>query len=132
MVALGIPIPAQWGQGLQARGVHPAAIRQPFPDDHALLRQRRRGAQTEVRQLFRRSDLFAGDFLFMRKYMPLDLSGKTIMTNTTTKDNMRAAQIVRREGGDHDHAALRRPLVRHEHARSRLDRLCREGETVDR
>ena len=37
---------------------------------------------------FENSDLLAGDFLFMRKYMPQDLSGKTLITNTTTKENI--------------------------------------------
>ena len=34
------------------------------------------------------SDLIAGDFLFMRKYMPARLDGKTVVTNTTTEDNI--------------------------------------------
>ncbi|HOU13800.1 MAG TPA: quinate 5-dehydrogenase [Anaerolineae bacterium] len=34
------------------------------------------------------ADLIAGDFLFMKKYMPADLTGKTIVTNTTTADNV--------------------------------------------
>jgi hypothetical protein len=37
---------------------------------------------------FEESDLIAGDFLFMRKYMPLNLQGKTIVTNTTTEENI--------------------------------------------
>lgn len=36
------------------------------------------------------ADLIAGDFLFMKKYMPEDLSGKTVVTNTTTADNVEA------------------------------------------
>ena len=34
------------------------------------------------------ADLVAGDFLFMRKYMPEDLTGKTVVTNTTTPENV--------------------------------------------
>jgi len=34
------------------------------------------------------ADLIAGDFLFMRKYMPDDLTGKTVVTNTTTAENI--------------------------------------------
>jgi hypothetical protein len=34
------------------------------------------------------ADLLAGDFLFMRKYMPHDLTGKTVVTNTTTEENV--------------------------------------------
>jgi len=37
---------------------------------------------------FQESDLLAGDFLFMRKYMPADLTGKTVLTNTTTEENL--------------------------------------------
>ena len=36
------------------------------------------------------ADLIAGDFLFMKKYMPQDLSGKTVVTNTTTAENVAA------------------------------------------
>jgi hypothetical protein len=34
------------------------------------------------------ADLIAGDFLFMRKYMPENLTGKTVVTNTTTPENV--------------------------------------------
>lgn len=34
------------------------------------------------------ADLLAGDFLFMSKVLPEDLHGKTIVTNTTTADNL--------------------------------------------
>jgi hypothetical protein len=34
------------------------------------------------------ADVIAGDFLFMKKYMPEDLSGKTVVTNTTTAENV--------------------------------------------
>jgi len=44
---------------------------------------------------FEGSDLLAGDFLFMRKYMPIDISGKTIITNTTTDDNI---ELLRQRG----------------------------------
>ena len=41
------------------------------------------------------ADLIAGDFLFMKKYMPEDLSGKTVVTNTTTADNV---ELLRQRG----------------------------------
>jgi hypothetical protein len=40
-------------------------------------------------------DLIAGDFLFMRKHMPQDLSGRTIVTNTTTAQNV---ELLRARG----------------------------------
>ena len=36
------------------------------------------------------ADLIASDFLFMRKHMPQDLQGKTVITNTTTAENIQA------------------------------------------
>jgi hypothetical protein len=44
---------------------------------------------------FDESDLIAGDFLFMRKYMPASLTGKTVVTNTTTEDNI---ELLRSRG----------------------------------
>jgi hypothetical protein len=37
---------------------------------------------------FASSDLIAGDFLSMRKYMPERMDGKTVGTNTTTEENI--------------------------------------------
>lgn len=38
--------------------------------------------------LFKKADIIAGDFLFIRRYMPKDLSGKILITNTTTTENV--------------------------------------------
>jgi GNAT superfamily N-acetyltransferase len=48
------------------------------------------GAESEPKyqRYWEESDLLAGDFLFMRKYLPDDLSGKTVITNTTTPENV--------------------------------------------
>jgi hypothetical protein len=37
---------------------------------------------------WKEAELIAGDFLFMSKVLPHDLSGKTIITNTTTAENV--------------------------------------------
>ncbi len=37
---------------------------------------------------FEQSDLICGDFLYIAKYAPDDLSGKTVLTNTTTEANV--------------------------------------------
>jgi len=88
MVALGIPLPI--------RGIVPfkriARIMLPFVSHFpmSMLFYGSDSAEQEPKyqQYFQDSDLLAGDFLFMRKYMPLDLSGKTIITNTTTESNI--------------------------------------------
>lgn len=37
---------------------------------------------------FRWADVVAGDWLYMRRYMPPDMKGKIILTNTTTEDDL--------------------------------------------
>ncbi len=55
------------------------------------------GAEHEPKYLryWQEAELIAGDFLFMRKYMPEDLRGKTIVTNTTTAENV---ELLRARG----------------------------------
>jgi len=36
---------------------------------------------------FQEADIIAGDFHFIRRYMPLELPGKIVITNTVTKDD---------------------------------------------
>jgi len=88
MVALGIPIPVK---GIPAFK-RVARIMLPFVSHFpmSMLFYGSDGAMQEPKyaKYFEGSDLLAGDFLFMRKYMPLDLSGKTMITNTTTEENI--------------------------------------------
>ncbi|MFL7794442.1 MAG: quinate 5-dehydrogenase [Anaerolineae bacterium] len=46
-------------------------------------------------QYWNEADLIAGDFLFMRKYMPETLTSKTVVTNTTTPENV---ELLRERG----------------------------------
>ncbi len=39
-------------------------------------------------RLYREADIIAGDLHFIRRYMPDDLSGKVIISNTVTRDNV--------------------------------------------
>ncbi len=51
--------------------------------------------QPKYERYWGQCDVIAGDFMFMRKHMPDDLSGKTIITNTTTSDNV---ELLRQRG----------------------------------
>lgn len=44
---------------------------------------------------FNYGPVIAGDFMYIRRYMPLDLSGKIIMTNTTTENDV---ELMRSRG----------------------------------
>ncbi len=88
MVALGIPIPLYGIPAFKrvARIMLPLVSYFPM----SLIFYGSDGAEHEsrYRKYFEGSDLIAGDFLFMRKYMPARLDGKTVVTNTTTEDNI--------------------------------------------
>jgi hypothetical protein len=88
MVALGIPIPV-WGI---ANFKRVARLMLPFVSHFpmSMLYYGSSGAEREPKYLkyWRESDLLAGDFLFMRKYVADDLTGKTVITNTTTLENL--------------------------------------------
>ena len=68
-----------------ARWVLPIAGRLPFT-----LLYPTGAAQTEIvesakhRRFFDENEIIAGDFLLIRRHLPTDLSGKTILTNTVT------------------------------------------------
>ena len=88
MVALGVPLPIY---GIPAFK-RVARIMLPFVSHFpmSMIFYGSDGAEHEPKYVkyFQESDLIAGDFLFMRKYMPNNLSGKTIVTNTTTEENI--------------------------------------------
>jgi hypothetical protein len=88
MIALGIPIPIYGLRAYKrlARLLFPLVSYFPM----SMLFYGSGGAEHEPKyeKYFAESDLLAGDFLFMRKYLPLDLRGKIVVTNTTTEENI--------------------------------------------
>ncbi len=88
MVALGVPIPLYGIPAFKrvARIMLPVVSYFPM----SMIFYGSDGAEHEPKYVryFEESDLIAGDFLFMRKYMPKSLAGKTVVTNTTTEDNV--------------------------------------------
>lgn len=88
MVALGVPIPVYGIPAFKkvARVMLPIVSYFPM----SMIFYGSDGAEQEPKYVkyFEESDLIAGDFLFMRKYMPRNLSGKTVVTNTTTEENI--------------------------------------------
>jgi len=88
MVALGVPLPIYGIPAFKrvARIMLPLVSHFPM----SMIFYGSDGAEHEPKYVkyFEESDLIAGDFLFMRKYMPEKLTGKTVVTNTTTEDNI--------------------------------------------
>ena len=50
------------------------------------------------KRIFEKSDIIAGDFMYIRRYMPKDLKGKIIITNTTTKEDVK---MLKERGASH-------------------------------
>jgi hypothetical protein len=95
MVALGVPIPIY---GIPAFK-RVARVMLPFVSwfPMSMLFYGSSEAEQEPKYVkyFEGSDLVAGDFLFMRKYMPKRMDGKTVVTNTTTEENI---ELLRERG----------------------------------
>jgi hypothetical protein len=88
MVALGLPLPVYGIPAFKRIARIMLPIVSYFPMD--MLFYGSDGAEHKPKyvQYFEGSDLLAGDYLFMRKYMPARLDGKTVLTNTTTEENI--------------------------------------------
>jgi len=94
-VALGIPLPIRGLRAYRAiaRVLLPLVSHFPL----SMLFYGSGGGEPSPRyhRLWASSDLLAGDFMFMLKYLPADLGGKTVVTNTTTPDNV---ELLRTRG----------------------------------
>jgi hypothetical protein len=93
MIALGIPI-AVWGLANYrrlARILFP--IVSYFPMSMLFYGSGGSEAEPKYQRYWQEADLIAGDFLFMRKYLPDDLTGKTVITNTTTDENIELLRV---------------------------------------
>jgi len=92
MVALGVPVPLYGIPAFKrvARVMLPVVSYFPM----SMIFYGSGGAEHKPKyaKYFEESDLIAGDFLFMRKYMPANLTGKAVVTNTTTEDNIELLQ----------------------------------------
>jgi hypothetical protein len=88
MVGLGVPIALRSVRSyrLVARVMLPFVSHFPL----SLIFYGSGGYEPEPKyeRYWQEADLAAGDFLFMLKYMPRDMSGKTVITNTTTPENV--------------------------------------------
>lgn len=77
-----------------ARVLTPIVVQLPFsllyPIGEAQDKQPKSNPRME--QLYGWADIIAGDWLYVRKFMPQDMRGKWIITNTTTPDDVELAR----------------------------------------
>lgn len=84
--ALGLPVPIRSLRTLQrlSRLVLPVLVQLPFRLFYPLGKEQERTVARHG-QFYRWADVVAGDFHFIRRYMPERLDGKVIVTNTVTR-----------------------------------------------
>jgi hypothetical protein len=88
MVALGLPIPVYGLPAFKRVARVMLPVVSYFPMSMIFYGGSGSEQKPKYGKYFAGSDLIAGDFLFMRKYMPGRLDGKTVVTNTTTEENI--------------------------------------------
>lgn len=90
----GLPIPLRSLRAVRslARVILPVITRIPFRWLYPVGPQ-----QTEIRARHQRfyawADVIAGDFHYIRRYMPRDLAGKVILTQTTTEQDVEELRV---------------------------------------
>lgn len=94
MFALGLPIPVH-----SLRTVHllaalilPWLTKLPYRWFYPLGEQQEREPSLRFARFYEEAEIIAGDFLQIRDYMPPDLSGKIVITNTTTAHDVEELQ----------------------------------------
>ncbi|HHX75058.1 MAG TPA: quinate 5-dehydrogenase, partial [Firmicutes bacterium] len=94
--AVGVPVPLRSLRALDwaARLFAPLVSQLPFTMLYPTGKKQEEN-KPRAEHLFREADIIAGDFHFIRRYMPSLLEGKIIITNTTTADDL---QLLRERG----------------------------------
>lgn len=88
MVALGVPVPVYGIPNFKRLASVMLPVVSYFPMSMIFYGSDGAEHKPKYTKYFTECDLIAGDFLFMRKYMPEHMDGKTIVTNTTTQENI--------------------------------------------
>ena len=88
--ALGLPIPLKSRNNLYrlARAICPLITKLPFKLLYPTGDKQLKGNEAKYTQLYQDAEIIAGDFHYIRKYLPLDIGGKVILTNTTTQKDV--------------------------------------------
>ncbi len=90
MFALGINIPIHSLKNLHriAAVAAPIACRLPFHMLYPIGEEQHKNVDSKFAKYFSDAEIIAGDFHYIKRFMPADMSNKTIITNTVTKDDI--------------------------------------------
>ncbi|MCL6450847.1 MAG: hypothetical protein K6T75_06105 [Acetobacteraceae bacterium] len=90
MFVLGVPIPLYSLRALDlvARVIAPIACRLPMEVLYPTGKKQEEGAKPKWGKYYLGADIVAGDFHYIRRHLPAELPGKTILTNTVTREDV--------------------------------------------
>lgn len=90
MFALGLPIPVRKLSTVRliAGLLLPVITQLPFTWFYALGSEQDKPPQQKWDKYYQQAQVLGGDFIQIRQYMPDDLTGKIVVTNTTTAKNV--------------------------------------------
>ena len=90
MFTLGLPLPIKKLSTVRvvAATLLPVITRMPFSWFYALGSEQDKPPQPKWDKYYQRAQVLGGDFIQIRQFMPDDLTGKIIVTNTTTAQNV--------------------------------------------
>lgn len=92
MVALGINVPIKSLKALDrlASVIAPVVCRLPFEMLYPTGKEQNKGTGKagKIDKYFYEADIIAGDFHYIRQYMPGEMQGKMVVTNTVTKEDV--------------------------------------------
>jgi hypothetical protein len=90
MFTLGLPFPVKKLSTVRvlAATLLPVITRLPFTWFYALGAEQDKPPQQKWDKYYQQAQVLGGDFIQIRQYMPDDLTGKIIVTNTTTSKNV--------------------------------------------
>ena len=94
MLTLDLPIPLRRLRSLHlvAATLLPIVTRLPFSWVYPVGEEQDKEPGTKYRRFYEEAEIIAGDFLQVWAYLPDDLSGKIVITNTTTAKNVEELQ----------------------------------------
>jgi hypothetical protein len=86
---VGLPLPLRSLEALDrvARVLAPVICRLPLSMIYPTGKKQEEN-KPKAQGLFAQAEIVAGDFHFIRRYMPLEMKGKTVITNTTTAEDV--------------------------------------------
>jgi hypothetical protein len=90
MFALGLPIAVRKVSTVRLLGhlLLPIITQMPFKWFYALGSEQDKPPQPKWEKYYKQAAILGGDFIQIRQYMPDDLTGKIVVTNTTTSKNV--------------------------------------------